>query len=56
VRGARGRERGAGELEGVRELRDGGGCLEPLVEGDLLALKVDIFRPFDKARYLQEES
>ena len=36
-------------VESVRKLSDGGGDLETLVEDDLLALKADVFGPFDEA-------
>ena len=36
-------------VQSVRELRDGGGNLETLVEDNLLALKADILGPFDEA-------
>jgi len=43
-------ELGRGVLvEGVRELRDGGGNLEALVEDDLLPLQADVFGPLDEA-------
>ena len=43
-------ELGRGVLvEGVRELGDGRGHLEALVEDDLLALQADIFGPLDEA-------
>jgi hypothetical protein len=32
----------------VGELGNGGGNLETLVENDLLALKANVFRPFDE--------
>jgi hypothetical protein len=33
----------------MRELGNGGGNLETLVEDDLLALKADVFGPLDEA-------
>ena len=36
-------------VQSVRELCDSRRDLEALVEDDLLALKADIFRPFDEA-------
>jgi len=36
-------------VEGVRELGNGGGDLETLVEDDLLALEADVFGPLDEA-------
>ena len=35
-------------VESVGELSDGRGNLETLVQDDLLALKADVFRPFDE--------
>lgn len=36
-------------VQSVRELSNGGGDLETLVEDDLLTLKADVFGPLDKA-------
>ena len=36
-------------VEGVRELRDGGGNLQALVQDDLLALEADVLGPLDEA-------
>ena len=36
-------------VQGVRELGNGGGDFETLVEDDFLALKADVFGPFDEA-------
>ena len=36
-------------VESVGELSNGRGNLETLVQDDLLALKADVFRPFDEA-------
>jgi hypothetical protein len=42
--------RGGVLVEGVGELRDGGGHLEALVQDDLLALEADVLGPLDEAR------